>query len=177
MDALGGDSFVGVEELDEAQADRARAGGVAAAGEVEIVVVLDLGPRDDLVELAVVARVLEVHGDDRAHRRRIGHLDQDPARGDVARDGDRVAVQLAADHDQEGLIEPRMDALLDDGDRDGGQVAVLEDVSQRQGFAALHKYMIRSLRHEVKELTLSYISRAAPSNWLRARRSGRFSAC
>src|SRR5439155_3559508 len=133
------------------------AGGVVAPGEVEVVVVLDLGAGDDLVELAVVAGMLEVDGDHGPHRRSVGHLDQDAAGRDVAGHGERVAVQLAADHDQERLIEPGMDALLDDGDRDGGEAAIFEDMSERHRFAALHNCMIGGPLDEVKELTLSYI--------------------
>jgi len=44
------------------------AGRVVAARKVQVVVVLDLGARNDLVELVVVAGVLEVHGDDGSKR-------------------------------------------------------------------------------------------------------------
>jgi len=65
MNALGGDPLPGVDELDEPHADRARRCGLARTGEVKVVVVLDLGPRDDLVEQVVAPRVLEVDGDPR----------------------------------------------------------------------------------------------------------------
>src|SRR6185503_360606 len=173
--AIGGDPDVRIEELDEAQPDRAHACRVVAAREVEVVVVLDLGARDDLVEPSVIARMLEVDGDHGAQRRRIGHLDEDSAGRDIARDRERIAVELAADHDQERLIEADMDALLDpttgedprpfaslvdDRHRDAGEAAVLEDMGELQRFATLHNHMIEGLSHEVKELTLSYIVRA-----------------
>ncbi len=78
-------------------------------------------------------RVLEVDGDHRAEGRREAHLHQDPARGHVAGDRVGVAVELATDHDNEGLIEAAMDPLL--GHRHSGlralvRTAVLEDVAQ-----------------------------------------------
>jgi hypothetical protein len=90
----------------------------------------------------VVARVLEVHRDDGSQRRGVGHLDEDSAGRHVAGDRERIAVELAPDHDQERLIEAGMDALLHDRDRDRGRspgrMAILEDMGKVQGFTALH---------------------------------------
>lgn len=156
MKALGRDAVAGIDELDEPQADRSRAGRLSGSGEIQVVVVLDLGARDDLVHPVVVVDQLEVDGDDGSERRRVAHLDQDPAGADVARDREHIAVDLAADHDQKGLIEAGMDALLD---------ARPEHARRARGFlkhvteiGALHAIMIEATGDEVKNLTLSYIA-------------------
>jgi len=105
---------------------------------------------DDLVELVVVAGVLEVHGDDGSQRRGVGHLDQDAARRDVAgRPRNESPYSSLPNHDQERLIEARIDALLDDRDGDRGRV-IFEDMGQVQRFATLHHLMIGGPAHGVQ---------------------------
>src|SRR5689334_1917813 len=138
MNSLGLDAISRIEKFDEAQADRARARGVVAAREVEVMMMFDLGACDDLVENVAFADVLEVDRDDRPERRRIAHFDEQATGGDVAGDRERVAVELAPDHDQEGLIEAGMDALLTNSEGRHG-AAFFEDVSEVGEGAALHR--------------------------------------
>src|SRR5262249_14720764 len=94
---------------------------------------------------------------DRPERRGVAHLDEDPACRDVARDRERVAVQLAPDHDRKRLIEAGMDALLEH--RQGGQgPGGVEDMRQIRQRATLHDKLIGPGLHEVKNLTLSYMA-------------------
>ena len=156
MKPLGSDAVSRIDELDEPEPDGPRAGGFARTGEIQVMVVLDLGTRDDLVHPVVVVDQLEVHRDDGPERRRVGHLHQDPAGGDIARDRVNVAVELTTDDDEERLIEARMDALLD-ARRERARWAwrFLKHVTE---IGTLHKSMIESDPDEVKNLTLSYMA-------------------
>ncbi len=63
------DALAGIDELEEAKADRACRGSlVTGAGEVQVVVMLHFRAYDNLVEQVLAARVLKVDRDDGPER-------------------------------------------------------------------------------------------------------------
>lgn len=113
MNAIAIDALAWIEKLDEPKSDSAGTCLILGAGEVQIMVVLDLGPGDDLVNGFCVASVLEVHGDYRAERWRVRHLDEEAASRDIASYRYRISVQLAADDHDERFIETVMNPLVE----------------------------------------------------------------
>lgn len=155
MQAVGSDSLARVDKLEKAQPDGAGPCSFATAREVEVMVVFDLGAHHDLVEQVLRAGVLEMDGHHGAERWRVGHLDEDSARRDVARDRIGVPVQLAADDHHEGLIEAGMDAAVGRGSWPRCEISAV--VFESLGQPSLHEIMISAQDDEVKKPTLSYI--------------------
>ena len=81
----------------------------AALREVDEVVVLDLAGRD---HLARAVRHGEADAHRRAERQRIGELEEDAARRDVAGDAVDLAEQQRLDPDGEHLVEPQVRPLI-----------------------------------------------------------------
>lgn len=161
MDSVALDPFAGIEELEKPKSDRPRGRLVARVGKIQVVMMLYLGTRDDLVGHPGLSFVAKMDGHDRAKRRGVRHFYQQTTGGNVARDRDRVAVQLAADDHDERLIEAVMDPLLDRAyaHRRGGPLG-LKNVRQVEA-TTFHNAMIGEYSNEVKNLTLSYMIASA----------------
>src|SRR5882757_858325 len=79
---------------------------------VDEVVVLDLAEGDDL---GVFLRIEETNADARAQGERLGRLEKDAARRNVARDAAEISEQDRLDADRKNLVEPQVFPLVAGG--------------------------------------------------------------